>query len=315
MQRDLITVTLNPTIDRVMEVPGFHLGGHLRGRMRTRTASGKAFNVSRALGLLGVSNTAAGWMGNDALTFFEQAARDAGATPRFTPIEAPTRENITILDPHADVETHIRDAGPTVTTAEYDRLASELSILAHHNATVVFSGSTAPGISMKQFGALLDLCAGRGANVVIDASGEAIREAASHSLWMIKPNLLELGELTGRTLNDDRDVLAAATELNRHIPIVVITLGNRGAYAVVQGGTFYGHIALPRERIKSTVGCGDAFLAGFLAGLYTTPEDHEAAFRLALAVAAASAMSELPAVFRMEDVEWSAQRAEIRAAG
>src|SRR5690606_34413800 len=149
--------------DRVLEVPGFHVGGHLPGRMRSRIPSGKAFNVSRALGLLGIGNTAAGWMGREAVQLFETAGRAVGVRSRFTPIDAPARENITILDPKSDVETHIRDAGPALTPADLERLAHELSILSHPNAVVVFAGSTPPGVSAEQFGELVDLCIGKGA--------------------------------------------------------------------------------------------------------------------------------------------------------
>lgn len=300
---NIITVTLNPTIDRVMEVPGFHLGGHLRGRMRSRTASGKAFNVSRALGALGVESTATGWMGRDGLELFERAARAAGVRTRFVTLDAPTRENITILDPQDRTETHIRDAGPMVGPADVERLAQELSFLAHPQAVIVFSGSTAPGMTAEQFGGLLGLCGQRGARAVIDTSLEALVVGARCGAWLLKPNLLELTELTGRPLVDDDAVLAAARELNQRIPIVVVTLGERGAYCLADGQAHYGRAAVPRERIRSTVGCGDAFMAGFLAEICSTTGTPESAFRKALAVAAASAMSDEPAVFSAADVE------------
>jgi 1-phosphofructokinase family hexose kinase len=309
--RDIITITLNPTIDRVMEVPGFRIGGHLPGRMRSRTPSGKAFNVSRALGLLGVCSTAAGWMGRDAIDSFEAAARAAGALPRFIPIDAPTRENITILDTKRGVETHIRDAGPVITDDDIEKLVHELSILSHPHAVMVFSGSTPPGVSAEQFGIFVGLCIARGARVAIDTSREPLSVAATRAVWMIKPNLSELMELTGQELTADDDIVAAARQLNARIPVVLVTLGERGACCLAEGQAYYGKALLPHERVRSTVGCGDAFMAGFLAEICSTNGTPESAFRRALAVAAASAMNEQPAIFNVEDIAWAQDRLEM----
>lgn len=309
--QSIITVTLNPTIDRVMEVPGFRIGGHLRGRMRSRTPSGKAFNVSRALGVLGVPNVAAGFMGRDALQQFESAATAAGATPRFTALDAPTRENITILDPDARIETHVRDRGPKVTTADIERLAGDLALLVHAQALVVFSGSTPPGMPGEQFGRLIDVCTAVGARVAVDTSLEPLSLAATRPVWLLKPNLLELGELVGRELTDDEAILAAARELNARIPFIIVTLGERGAYCLAEGRTLYGRGSVPRDRIRSTVGCGDAFMAGFLATICSADGTVESAFRHALAVAAASAMSDQPAIFAAQDINWATGRVEI----
>jgi 1-phosphofructokinase family hexose kinase len=310
--RDIITITLNPTIDRVMEVPGFRIGGHLPGRMRSRTPSGKAFNVSRALGLLGVTSTAAGWMGRDAIDSFEAAARAAGALPRFIPIDAPTRENITVLDTKRGVETHIRDAGPTITEADIEKLEHELAILSHPNAVVVFSGSTPPGVSAERFGKFVDQCIAKGARVAIDTSREPLAVAAQRAVWMIKPNLAELSELSGRELAGGQDVVAAARELNTRIPVVVVTLGEEGACCLADGQALHGKALLPHDQVRSTVGCGDAFMAGFLAEICATHGTPESAFRQALAVAAASAMNDQPAIFTPENVAWARERLEIQ---
>lgn len=311
MLRDIVTVTLNPTIDRVIEVPGFRIGGHLPGRLLSRTPSGKAFNVSRALGLLGVNNTAAGWMGRDTIETFETAARASGVMARFIPIDAHTRENITVLDTKRGIETHIRDTGPEVTADDLDKLAHELSVLAHPNAVLVFSGSTPPGVSTEQFGRFVDLCLEKGARVAIDTSREPLCAASERPVWLIKPNAQELAELTGRRLRGDDAVVAAARKLNARIPIVIVTLGERGACCLAEGRALYGKAVLPQEQVRSTVGCGDAFMAGFLAEICSTHGSAESAFRKALAVAAASAMNDRPATFTHEDVAWAEAKVEI----
>jgi fructose-1-phosphate kinase PfkB-like protein len=130
---------------------------------------------------------------------------------------------------------------------------------------------------------------------------------------MIKPNAQELMELSGRELRDDDAILAAARDLNARIPVVVVTMGERGACCFAEGQAYYGRAVLPHDRVCSTVGCGDAFIAGFLAEICSTHGTAESAFRRALAVAAASAMSDRPAVFNMEDVAWARERLELIA--
>ena len=311
--QSVITVTLNPTIDRIIEVPGFRVGGHLRGRLRSRLPAGKAFNVSRALAALGVPSTAMGWVGQDAAKAFEEAADRAGLATRFTPIGGPTRENITITDPEGSGETHIRDTGPMVTDDDVRRLSGELATRADENALFVFTGSCAPGLAPDRFGDLLDTCIGAGARVVVDGSGEALRVAAAKPLWMIKPNLQELADLVGRNLQNDHAIVAAARDLSESISIVVVTLGSRGAWCFAGGTELRGRVPLAADRIRSTVGCGDAILAGFLADSRSQEGTIDSALSAGLAVAAASAMNEKPAVFDPGDVRLLRDQVELVA--
>ena len=299
----LATVTLNPTIDRVVQVPGFRVGEHLVGRLRSRTPAGKAINVSRAMAALGVPSVALGWVGREAMEAFNTAARAAGFTSQFTPMAGTTRENITVIDPDSHSETHIREFGPTVSTDEIDRLMDDLRWTADDDMVVVFTGSLAPGLSLDRFGDMIEACIARTAHVVIDTSGDALRAAVEHKVWMVKPNLAELAELIGREVATDEEIIRAGRELGSRIPVVLITAGERGAFCFSEGSVMHAQAAVPLERLRSTVGCGDAMLAGFLCGLVAAEGTCESALRQAVAVAAASAMNDLPAVFAAEDVE------------
>lgn len=299
----LATVTLNPTIDRVLRVPGFTVGGHRVGQLLSRTPAGKAINVSRAMAALGVPSVALGWVGRESMEAFNTAARAAGFTPQFTPMAGTTRENITVIDPAGPSETHIREIGPTVTADEIERLMDDLQWTAADDMIVVFTGSLAPGLSLERFGGMIEACIARGARVVVDTSGEPLRTAAEHKLWMAKPNLVELAEWIGRDVTTDDEIIGAGRELSGRIPVVLITAGERGAFCFSEGTAQHAHAAVPAQRLRSTVGCGDAMLAAFLCGLVAAEGTLISALRQAVAVAAASAMNELPAVFAAEDVE------------
>ncbi len=301
--RRILTVTLNPTCDRVIEVPGFRVGEHLRGRVISRDPAGKAINVSRALAALCVENTAVGWVGQETLEAFERAAHAAGVTPRFTSIAGATRENVTILDPLGGTETHIRDAGPTVSEPDITRLLTELVALSSEGSLLVFTGSLAPGLSTDRFGEMLDACIARGAAVAVDTSGAALVEAARRPLWLVKPNLVELEDLAGEPVSGDAELSAHGRRLAESVSWVLVSAGGRGAYLFGADRVLHGSVALEQDRVKSTVGCGDALLAGFIAGLQADPSDSAAALRQAVLVAAASAVNPRPATFERAEMD------------
>lgn len=294
----IITVTLNPTFDRVIEVPGLQPGLHLKGQLRSRLAAGKAINVARALAKLGRKPTATGWVGRDDRVLFEEAMQEAGVGCAFVPIEDSSRENITLIDTENGVETHIRDAGPSVTPEDIERLQGELHRRVVDGSIVVFTGSACRGFSREDLGRLIEECHRKDARVAVDASGEMLREAARHALWLIKPNHEELEELAGHRLPHERDLFEQASDLARHCRHVVITRGAAGA--LVAGGSSHirGHLKMDPALVRSTVGCGDAFLAGYIHGLcLKSREDDETALRYGLVLGSLSATQEQPAQF------------------
>lgn len=269
--------------------------------MRSLLPAGKAINVSRAMAALGSPSTAAGWAGVESLALFEDALRKAGVAVRLTPITGATRENITIVDPVGHTETHIRDIGPRVTEHDIQQLTTELTTLCNADCLLVFTGSCAPGLDANRFVQILRACMDGGARVVVDSSGDHLREAARLPLWLLKPNLFELGELLGFQISHESEVIEAGRRLNEHISVVLITMGERGALCFAEGRVLKGRTSVSPDRIRSTVGCGDAVLAGFLAATTHPNWQVEDAFRQALVVAAASTLTDQPAVFSTQD--------------
>jgi 1-phosphofructokinase family hexose kinase len=313
--RSIVTVTLNPTIDRIIEVPGFNIGGHQQGRLRVRKPAGKAINVSRALSELGVRNSAIGWVGMNAFDLFHEAMQTAGVKACFLPITGATRENITIIDPQSHAETHIRDAGPTVDTADVRRLTDLLQTVASEQALIIFTGSLPPGLPMDAFDKLLASCTERGALVAIDTAGDPLRVAVERKPWLLKPNDHELAEFMGCDRTDEAFILQAGRQLNERIAVVLVTAGRRGAYCFAEGKVLHAQTSLPSDAVQSTVGCGDAMMAGFLSGLIDSKGDIETALREGVVISAAAAMTDEPARFVRADVERIRRKLELRAIG
>lgn len=292
----IITVSLNPTIDRVLEVENFTLGRHQVGREALRVPGGKAVNVSRVLASLGVRSVITGFLGAENRAQFEPFLRSAAVMDEFFVLPGRTRENVTIVDPHAGQETHIRDVGLTVDATNLNRLRKKLDLMGRKGSIVIFSGSLPPGVTPLDFQGLVRTCLDTGARVAVDTSGAALHAMTGLPLWLVKPNLTELSELTGRTIETVADQLDAARGLAATVETVLLTRGAEGAYLVVDGNAYHGRAALDPARVVSTVGCGDALLAAYVAGAVRGLEP-TAAFRDALACASASACTASPAEF------------------
>src|ERR1035437_10224555 len=178
----IITIGFNPAIDRILECPEFHIGGHQQARQIARLAAGKAANVNRALAQLSTDSIATGFVGSDELEFFHEQLMPAGPGRilcRFVEVGSRTRENITILDPERRLETHLRDKGLSVTREESllleEKILHELKAGGGGGDIVVFAGSLCEGLDADYFSALLDKCVALGAKIAVDSSGESLQ--------------------------------------------------------------------------------------------------------------------------------------------
>jgi len=309
-ERSVITVSLNPAIDRVLEVAGFTIGAHQKGRQLARTPAGKAVNVSRALAVLGVPSIATGFVGRHELEQFEQQLDAMGAQSQLLAVDGTTRENITIVDPVAKQETHIRDVGFELTGQDLDRLAHKLDLIVRPATVVIFSGSVPPGMTPAQFAELVQHCIDKQAHVAVDTSGEPLRLVAGKRLWLAKPNLNELAEMLDRPIQGDEQIIDAGRQLSKHIRCLIVSCGSAGGYVFTGGSALLGQVTVEPERIKSTVGCGDCLLAGFVAA-QLRGHDVRTAYRYGLAVATAAAVSLTPGEFSLEDVDEFFERASV----
>jgi len=284
----LVTVTLNTTIDRTLEAPDFEVGKTLQARAVARSLSGKGVNVSRCLSDLGFASTVTGFVGQFEEGLYEASVKGTTITLDFVTVEGHTRSNTTIIDPVRKSETHLREEGFEVTAEEKLRLSQKLIHLAEQHRNFLFAGSLPPGLSPREFASLLLSLKEWGPRVMADTSGEALLEAVGAEPFLIKPNESELAEITGKPVSSTKELLAAATPLLDRIEYIIVTRGRGGAVLVSHDGLYGGIAALEPERVKSTVGCGDALLAGFLSGLLSGTDMAEA-LRRGVAAGAANA--------------------------
>lgn len=305
----IVTVTLNPSVDRVLEAPRFAIGENVRGTVVARCPAGKGVIVSRVLATLGSRSIATGLIGTEELGYFEHFLERQGEgriITQFLVVRGSTRENITIVDPVDDTETHVREWGFEVQPEDVDRMSSKLGLLARRGALMVFSGSIPPGVSPERYVQMARSCRARGARVIIDSSGVALKAFRGEKLWMLKINAMELAEFSGCNPCDDAELVKAAQMLTMEaggpVEHVVVTFGAEGALLLSPESKLRGRVMVHPGRIASTVGCGDALLAGLLHGGRRTG-DWATAFREGLAAATANALGREAGRIRLEDVE------------
>ena len=273
----ILTVTLNAAIDRTVAVPNFRLGRRHRA-VETRTvAGGKGVNVARALSLLGRPVIATGFVGGPTGTRVLEQLGEESVLTDFTRIAAETRINLAVIDPTSGEQTEINERGPAVSAEEVKRLFDRIAYLAGGAKICILAGSVPPGAGDDLYARLIDDLSRRGVAVVLDAEGEAMLAGVRAGASMVTPNETEAEELVGQEFADRGDLAQGLLELVRLGAAEAAITRPEGCVAAVGEGNSRRLLEVHTEPLEpvSTVGSGDAFLAGYVAARYEgrSPED------------------------------------------
>ena len=299
----IVTVTLNPSLDRTLEVDSFERGAVLRTSEPTLEAGGKGVNVTRALASNGVESVAVLPVGGSEGAELTALLDAAAVAARFVPVSGRTRSNITVAEADGTI-TKLNEPGSPLTAEELTALTTAVGSTVTAGDWVIISGSVPPEFSAEQLQALTGSLADRAVNLAIDTSGDALVASLAARPRLIKPNRAELAEVAGRPLDSISDVIAAAKGVRElGVEIVLVSLGSDGAVLVGPAGVIVGesHVEHPR----STVGAGDCFLAGFLSKFSVDETDVDAAMLEALAWGAAAASLPGTAVPEPGDIDYT----------
>ncbi|GAB2923944.1 1-phosphofructokinase [Nonomuraea fastidiosa] len=263
----IVTLTLNPSLDRTIEISSLDRGTVIRAATAHLDPGGKGVNVSRALLANAVASRAVVPYGGDEGRQLVRLLAAEGLDMVTVPVSGATRSNVTLAEPDGTV-TKINEPGTALSPAELDTIAEAVLDAAHSGGQgadwVVASGSLPPEVPADVYATLCRRFAGAGIHVAIDTSGPALSYALDAAPDLVKPNLEELSAATGMPIGSLGDVVAAAGELRAAgARTVLASLGADGAVLVEEAGTWYGEA--PAAVPRSSVGAGDAMLAGFLA--------------------------------------------------
>lgn len=262
---DVLTVTLNPAIDRTVTISNFTAGIVNRVEDVRQNPGGKGVNVASALADHGLRVAVTGFLGRENTASFEALFQRKCIEDRFVRIDGSTRVGIKIVDPVLSQTTDINFPGPAPAASDLATLHETLAAI--DAPCVVLAGSLPPGVDPAIYGKLVSALKARGTRVVLDASGEPLRHALEAKPHLIKPNIHELSELVGKPLEGEAAVITAARELiGRGIEQVVVSMGRDGACFVAADAVVTARP--PEVAVKSTVGAGDNMVAGLIAARF-----------------------------------------------
>jgi 1-phosphofructokinase/tagatose 6-phosphate kinase len=280
----ILTVTLNAAIDRTVAVPNFRLSHRHRAVESRVLAGGKGINVARALKLLGRPVIATGFAGGPTGNRLLEQLRGEAVLTDFIRIASETRINLAVIDPTSGEQTEINERGPAVSREEVERFVDRLGYLADGASLCVLAGSLPPGAGDDLYARLVKDLSERGVPVVLDAEGEAMLAGLRAGASVVTPNEREAEELVGQEFADRDDLAHGLAELVRLGAGEAAITRPDGCVAVVGEGAERRFIEVRTEPLEavSTVGSGDAFLAGYVAARYDgRPSDECLAYGVA----------------------------------
>jgi 1-phosphofructokinase family hexose kinase len=285
----IITVTLNAAIDKTLAVPNFRLGRRHRAVEQAAMAGGKGVNVARALRALGQPVIATGIAGGPTGTRIVEHLTEEGILNDFVRIREESRTSIAVVDPTSGEQTEINEHGPHVSEGELELFVDKLLYLAKGAAMCVFAGSLPRGVDPGLYGRLIEEMRRIGVTTVIDSEGEPLLIATRKGADVVTPNEIEAEGLVGHEFSDDQDRRRAVremVEMGAREGIMTLPDGCLAALGDPGERSLYRATLEPLEPVSS-VGSGDAFLAGFVAARYGG-RDREDCLRFAVACGAES---------------------------
>lgn len=289
MIHQIITVGLSPAWDITCRGKNPDWGLHINIDKQTITPAGKALNVSKALAWMEQRSTATGLWGCNDYQQMQTAVRSLWPLIKVKMITTTgsTRQNITIVDTAKNKEMHLRSKSRLASPGALRKLKSDLQALVNKNSICVFAGAMPEEKILEDVIQIIKNCHKARAKIVLDTSGPALKKITETGhIWLIKPNVWELGELSGKQIKDNpASLVQAGQQLLDKVEIALISRGKNGAILVLKKGSWEGK-CINRKKAISTVGCGDYLLAGFLKGL---KNKNDPVFALKTAIKAATA--------------------------
>jgi 1-phosphofructokinase len=310
---DVVTVTLNPAIDLTVTLDRLVVGAVQRASAAVSTCGGKGVNVAGCLADWGARAAATGVLGRSNDGVFADFFAGKGIADRFVRVSGETRTNIKIADRASGDTTDVNLPGLTVSDRAFDAVRAALTRCVAPDRPVVLAGSLPESMPETAWATLAGDVARHNARVVLDTSGAPLAAAlaSGEPLHAVKPNRAELEALLGRALPTIADVIAAARSLlDRGVALVVVSLGADGALFIDRAAALAA--ALPAKKALSTVGAGDAMVAGIAAALVEGASLERLA-RLAVAFASSKLDRIGPFLGPVKDVERLAAAVRVTA--
>lgn len=297
----IITVTLNPCIDKSTTVTAMEPEKKLRCSDPIFEPGGGGINVARAIRKLGGDALAIYPAGGYTGAFLNELLKKEQVESRVIPAQHHTRENLIVLETSTNNQYRFGMPGSPLLEEEWQQCLK--AVEAENDIDfIVASGSLTPGVPTDIYARIATIARQKGARLIVDTSGEALKQAAQEGVFLLKPNMGELSSLAGKEeihaeLVDD--VARKVIEAGR-CEVIVVSLGATGAMLVTKDDVI--QATPPAVKKKSTVGAGDSMVAGIVLSL-SKGWDFEKALRYGVASGTAATLNNGTELCKLKDVE------------
>lgn len=301
----IVTVTVNAALDRTLTVPNFQAGFRHRASESLTLPGGKGVNIARALKQLGQPVIAIGLAGGKTGTRIVEDLTTEGILNDFARISGESRTSTAIIDPTSNIQTEVNESGPAVTARELQTFLEKFAYIVKGADVVILAGSLPRKAKESFYCEMIRTMAADSAMVVLDTAGEPFRLAIKEGPDLVAPNIVEAEALIGHEFGDDDDFIHAAAQLHRLGAGSVIITHTGGCYAYLKdkSGEYTAFkVTIPPLDPISTVGSGDAFLAGYVSAAVSGKPPGEC-LRYGVACGAANTQKYGAGVFDPHDVK------------
>ena len=260
MQKTIITVTLNPCLDKTITLDGFCEGGLNRAEAVRTDAGGKGINVAKVLARFGSRPLALGFLGQNGRRPILEELENRGIAHDFCVTEGNTRTNYKLFDRAKQQVTEVNEPGFAVEEPNIREFTAKLEEKLQNASALVLAGSCPTGVTAGFYGRLTELARQYRVKTILDADGDRLAAGLSAKPYAIKPNRFELEQLHGGAFDDDAAMYAYCRKLlDSGVGLIVLSMGSDGAAFLQNDEAWRVHLA--PVSCQSTVGAGDSMTA------------------------------------------------------
>lgn len=260
MTKGIVTVTMNPAIDKLVYVDQFAVGGLNRITSMRTDPGGKGINVSKAFSSYGVRQVAIGILGGKKGKELLSMLKKYKFRKDFLFVKEETRVNMKIHDNATGKITELNAPGQPVRSEDLELFFHKLKKHLVNSDLLVLSGSLPLGVPDCFYSVCIQIAEEMNIRVIFDADSKALNNGVHAKPYAIKPNIRELEQFTGKTLDTTKKIVSEIERLsNSGISLILVSLGEKGSFFHYKNKTYM--VSPLNVRVKSTVGAGDAMVA------------------------------------------------------
>lgn len=308
--KKVVTVTLNPCIDRTIEIEKFLYGGTNKVLTTREDISGKGINVNLVLKHLSVPTLATGFDYINDHTKLVDFFKQIDCPYVLESVEGSLRVNVKIFDTSTSVMSEFNDRGGMVSEKAIDEYLEKLYVTFDNAEVIVVDGSVPPGVPTDIYARIIEEAAKRNVCTILDASGELLYKGIKAHPYLIKPNEAELAATYGVELKNKADIVKVARmAIDEGVSSVCVSRGSKGALYVTANAVYEAdpiHVD-----VKGVQGAGDSMVAGFCYGLFQKLGERDL-FAHAIACATGSLLHPGTELCEKQDMEAMLQKVVIR---